>query len=112
MTDSPIKLKVTAEQDFEPWGVYVWQFYDGGFFANDEGDFMYIASEPNDPYKVKLLEDAAKAHGVYDIGFAKFLPGRRPVSEEEFEAQRQRLLMGLDPDPLQPSVYREKHGRD
>lgn len=97
MNDTGIKLKVTALPDDRKWGVYVWQFFDGGFFANDEGDFMYIASEYRDEVKVDMLIDAAKSYGVFELGFPRFLPGRGPVTDEEFEQQRKRLMAGLDP---------------
>lgn len=82
-------------------GVYVW-ITAKGLPAGDQGNVMCIASMRNDPSKIAQLTSAAKYYGVYDGGHAEFREGARPVSEEEYNAQVQRLEAGLDPDPFNP----------
>lgn len=79
-------------------GIYVWEMPDGRWVGDDEGHFMLITSMRGDRKRIAQLADAARAHGVNE-GKALFVSGKRPVSDEEFEEQRQRMLFGLTPDP-------------
>lgn len=82
-----------------PFGIYVWEMPDGKWVGDDEGHFMLITAKKGDRKRIAQLADAAKAHGVTE-GQAVFLSGKRPVSDEEYEEQRQRMLFGLTPDPM------------
>lgn len=78
-------------------GMYVWEMPDGSWVADDEGHFMNIVSMRNDRKRVAQLTDAARAYGVV-TGKPVFLEGHKPVSDEEYEVQRQRLYAGIMPD--------------
>jgi len=80
------------------YGVYVWEMPDGRWVGDDDGHYMLIPSVKGDIVKVQALRNAAKSYGVTE-GKPKFLAGRRKVTDEEYEEQRQRLNAGLTPDP-------------
>ncbi len=79
-------------------GIYVWEMPDGRWVGDDEGHFMLITARQGDRKRIAQLADAARAHGVTE-GTARFLAGQRPVTDEQYEEQRQRLAFGLTPDP-------------
>lgn len=83
--------------DEAEYGVYVWELPDGRWVGDGEGNWMTISGVKGDRIAMKKLEDAAKAHGVTE-GAPAFLSGHRRVTDEEFEEQRQRLMLGLVPD--------------
>lgn len=89
------KIRPVEETDF---GIYVWEMPDGRWVGDDEGHYMLITSKRGDLKRISQLQDAAKAHGVTE-GRAVFLSGKRPVTDEQFEEQRQRMMFGLTPDP-------------
>jgi hypothetical protein len=60
---------------------------------------MHIVARRGDLARIQMLRDAAKAHGITE-GHATFLENIRPVTDEEYERQRQRLHFGLVPDEL------------
>lgn len=80
-------------------GLYVWELPDGRWVGDEDGNWMHIVSRRGDLARINMLADAAKAHGVFE-GHAVFLENIRPVSDEEYEIQRQRLRFGLVPDEL------------
>lgn len=88
-------IRAVEETDI---GIYVWEMPDGRWVGDDEGHFMLITSMRGDRKRIAQLADAAKAHGIHE-GKALFLSGKRPVTDEQFEEQRQRMLFGLTPDP-------------
>jgi len=59
---------------------------------------MNIRAKKGDFKRIAAMADAAKAHGVTE-GRAVFVSGVRPVTDDEYEEQRQRMLFGLTPDP-------------
>jgi hypothetical protein len=81
-----------------PFGLYVWEIPDGRWVGDDEGNFMNIPAKKGDIKRIAELRDAAKAHGVTE-GRPVFLSGKKRVTDEQYEEQRQRLLFGLTPDP-------------
>lgn len=80
-------------------GVYVWLMPDGKWVGDDEGNWLSIDSMRGDKSAMESLKRAVRDFGV-EVGGALFVPGHRKVTDEEFEEQRQRLLFGLTPDPL------------
>jgi len=88
------KTQVVSETNI---GMYVWEMPDGSWVGDDDGHFMNIVSMRNDRKRIAELRDAAAAHGVSE-GTAVFLEGHHPVSDEEYEEQRQRLQAGYVPD--------------
>jgi len=78
-------------------GVYV--ATSGGVPIDDgDGHVLAIASREHDIAKIAELQRAAKALGYEDLG-VEFVAGARPVSDEEYIIQQQRLEAGLTPDP-------------
>lgn len=73
---------------------------------------MHIVSMRGDQKRIAQLRDAAKSFGI-TTGRPVFLEGNRPVSDEEYEEQRQRLLFGLVPDTKDNFSQLDdlKHGR-
>lgn len=103
MTDNG---RVSVVQETE-YGLYVWITEDGKVVADDEGNYMCITSKDGDLRKVRMLADAAKHYGV-EGGKPLFLPGRRMVTDEEYEHQKFRLEMGLTPDPYDAPALRDE----
>jgi len=79
-------------------GIYVWEMPDGRWVGDGEGNWMNIRAKKGDFKRIAAMADAAKAHGVTE-GRAVFVSGVRPVTDDEYEEQRQRMLFGLTPDP-------------
>lgn len=79
-------------------GIYVWEMPDGRWVGDDEGHFMLIQSRKGDRKRINQLADAARAHGIEEGG-PVFVSGKRPVTDEQYEEQRQRMMFGLTPDP-------------
>ncbi len=89
------KIRTVEETNI---GMYVWEMPDGRWVGDDEGHFMYIRGRRGDLAMIGKLADAARSYGITE-GRAVFLSGHRPVSDEEYEEQRQRMMFGLNPDP-------------
>jgi hypothetical protein len=79
------------------YGVYIWRDGQGRAVVNDEYEYMMIASKKDDARKIRLLQEAARRHGVED-GYAEFHAGSRPISHSEWEHQKARQEDGLVPD--------------
>jgi hypothetical protein len=79
---------------------------DGRWVGDDAGNYMCIASFKGDKKRIASLTAAAREFGVTS-GRPKFLSGRRPVNDEEYEYQKQRLEWGLVPDPLDIGEYKD-----
>jgi len=79
-------------------GIYVWEMPDGRWVGDGEGNWMNIRARKGDRKRIAAMVDAAKAHGITE-GRAVFVSGVRPVTDDEYEEQRQRMLFGLTPDP-------------
>ena len=78
-------------------GVYV--ATSGGVPIDDgNGHVLAIASHEHDVIKIATLQREAKSLGYDDLG-VEFIPGVRPVSDEEHLIQQQRLEAGMTPDP-------------
>jgi hypothetical protein len=93
-------------------GIYVWEMPDGRWVGDDQGHFMYIKAKKGDQRRINQLRDAARSYGVTE-GKPHFLAGHRPVTDEEYEEQVERLHEGYQPDPYDiPTMIQEyKHGR-
>lgn len=81
-----------------PYGVYIWTV-DGRPLVNENFDYLQIASRRGDQNKIFALRDfVRKEIGIFE-GEPKFLEGARPVSEEEYQDQKERQAAGEVPDP-------------
>ena len=79
------------------FGLYLWRMPNGSYVADEDGNFLNIASEYGDISKMFQLQQAAAYYGIFE-GEAEFFPGHRRVSEEEYLLQKERLASGLVPD--------------
>jgi hypothetical protein len=79
---------------------------DGSFVADDEGRYLMVFSTKGNPQRIQAMRDAVREFGITE-GRPFYKTGHRPVTDEEFEEQRQRLLFGLTPDPLDYSSIKE-----
>lgn len=79
------------------YGVYIWRDGQGRAVVDADYNYMMIAAKKGDAKKIRLLRDAAHAHGVMD-GHEEFVDGSRPISESEWEHQMERQRAGLVPD--------------
>lgn len=93
-------------------GVYVWEMPDGKWVGDDDGHFMHIVAKKGDQRRIDEIRAAARGFGVTE-GEPVFLSGHRPVSDEEYEEQVERLNEGLVPDKydLPSMIERYKRGR-
>ena len=83
-------------------GLYVWLMPNGKIMGDDEGNYLNIPSEKDDQAKIANITRVAhailKSNGFPAEGAPIFQPGRRQVTDEEFEEQKARLKSGLVPD--------------
>lgn len=82
-----------------PWGVYLWKMPNGSYLADGEGHFLMINSTYKNAERIQAMRDAVKSYGIEE-GDVEFFPGHRAVTDEEYEEQRLRMVMGLTPDVL------------
>ena len=92
--------------DEVPWGVYLWMMPGRKFVSDDEGHQLMIQSMRGDKKRIEALRNAVKDFGIEE-GEPVFFPGHRIVTDEEYEEQRQRLLFGLIPDPMDVAAIEE-----
>lgn len=90
-------MKITSVDEVN-WGMYMWQMPDDTLVMDDEGGYLSIPSVKGDLRQIKKLKDAAVGYGLNE-GKPIFFSGHRPVTDEELAEQRQRMEMGLVPDP-------------
>lgn len=93
--NKPMKMTPIDEVN---WGLYAWQMPDGSLVMDEEGAYLSIPSMKGDIRQIKKLKDEATNFGLGD-GKAIFFAGHRAVTDEELIEQKQRLEMGLVPDP-------------
>jgi hypothetical protein len=91
-----MRMKVTEVEEVN-YGTYVWQMPDGRLVMDEEGNYMCIYAIKGDPKKISELRAFAKSHGI-DEGKPMWLSGNRPVSNDEYEKQKQRMDWGLVAD--------------
>lgn len=91
------KSRARLVQDKYIWGMWVWEKPNGQYVADDDGNLMNVFSTKDNRESVRALAEAAAHYGFPD-GKAVFLPGHRPVDDEEYEYQLARHKWGLIPD--------------
>lgn len=91
-----MKMKVTQVEEVN-YGVYLWQMPDGSIVADEEGNYMCIYATKGSVAKITELKNFAKAYGIEE-GKPLWQSGHRPVSEEEYQNQKQRMDWGLVAD--------------
>lgn len=89
-----------------PWGVYIF-VTPQGILADEEHRPLSIAAMKGDQRRIKQLIDAAKSYGFPD-GKPYFMSGHRKITDEEWEEQRFRHVMGLLPDEYDVGALSEE----
>lgn len=89
-------MKVTQVEEV-PYGTYVWMMPDGKIVTDENGNYMCVFSTKGNVSKINSLKNLAKEYGVEE-GKPMFISGARPISDDEYEEQKQRLEWGLVPD--------------
>lgn len=79
------------------FGLYVWRMPDGSYVQDTDGNFLNIPSVEHDREKMRRLRQAVNYFGIH-FGKPVFMPGRRRVTDDELEEQKQRQRWGLTPD--------------
>ena len=91
-------MKVTQVEEVD-YGMYIWQLPDGKFVTDGDGGYLSIPSKKGDIRRINLLKNTAKSYGLEE-GRAVYWTGHRPVTDEEYETQKERLKWGLVPDEM------------
>jgi phage portal protein BeeE len=78
-----------------PWGVLVWQTKSGHVLSNSNGDVLSVECFKGDLEALRKMREAAAHYGHGD-GRAAFLPGRRKISQSEYEDQMADYLDGKE----------------
>jgi hypothetical protein len=89
-------MKVTPIEEVS-YGTYLWETSEGKLVMDEDGNYMCIYAIKGDPKKISELKRFAKEYGVED-GKPVWFSGHRPVSDEDYEYQKQRLDLGLVAD--------------
>jgi hypothetical protein len=89
-------MKVTPIEEVS-YGTYLWETSEGKLVMDEDGNYMCIYAIKGDPKKIAELKRFAKEYGVED-GKPVWFSGHRPVSDEDYEYQKQRLDLGLVAD--------------
>jgi hypothetical protein len=90
------KMKITEVEEVN-YGTYVWQMPDGKLVMDEDHNYMCIYSIKGDASKISELRKFAKSHGI-DEGKPLWFSGHRPVTDDQYEYQKQRMDLGLVAD--------------
>ena len=89
--------KTTEVQSDSPYGVCLWEMPDGGCLGDGER-FLSLNGRVGDK-NVEARMRKAVIHYMGDAtGQPKWMPGRRQVSDMEYDVQNERFANGLIPD--------------
>ena len=101
-----MKLKNISEVKETDFGVYYWVTDDHRPVVNTEGHNLCVYSHRSYRTKIEALKRNARYWGI-EGGYAVFQEGVRPVSEEEYQVQVERMAAGEEPDPFSPASVAE-----
>lgn len=90
-----------------PYGLYVWQTPDGEVLGDDDGNIMSVYCLKGDRKAIDAITQAARYYG-HPEGQPVWWTGKRQISDEEYEEQRQREMLGLIPDPWDLGALRDE----
>jgi len=105
-----MELKTINKQEIEevPYGTLLWQMPNGAFVSDGEGRYLTLFAMKDDMEKRKVMRDFVKSEFGITEGRVFYMSGNRPITDEEYEEQKQRMLFGLTPDPLDVGAAREE----
>src|SRR5437762_10844723 len=90
-----------------PWGCWLWRMPDGSFVSDDSNNFLRMFGTEDNQKQKQIMRDFVKNEfGIVD-GKPFFMSAVRPVTDEEYQHQKQRLEWGLTPDPLDIAAIEE-----
>ena len=98
-------MKVTQVEE-SAYGTYVWIMPDGKIVTDEAGNYMCVFSTKGNVSKINSLKNLAKEYGIEE-GKPMWISGARPISDDEYEEQKQRLEWGLVPDELDLPALKE-----
>lgn len=104
-----MKLETKNVQHIEevPWGCWLWRMPDGSFVADDDNNFLRLFGTKDNEKQKQLMRDFVRSEFGITDGKPFFMSGVRPVDDEEYQHQKQRLEWGLIPDPLDIGAINE-----
>lgn len=104
-----MSLTTTNRQKIKevPWGMYVWICPNGEPVVDAEDRVMHVVCEEGNQASINALTKAAAYYG-FPEGRPVYWSGKRPVTDEEYEHQVERMKAGLVPDPFDISAIREE----
>jgi len=102
-------FKTTGKKIVEehPYGMYVWQTPDGEVLGDGDGNIMNVFCIKGDRKAIDAITQAARHYG-FPEGEAVWWSGKRRVTDDEYEEQRLREKMGLEPDPLNYAAHMDE----
>lgn len=101
-------IKSVSQGQFDQFGVYLWKMPDGSYIADDNRNFLSIASSFGDVSRISKLRSYVKTLGISE-GSPEFFAGHRKVSDEEYAEQQSRLKSGIIPDEYDLPAHLEDH---
>jgi hypothetical protein len=98
------QAKVVDEADY---GVYLWQMPNGQYVGDDQQNFLSVSAMKGDIQKIAALRRAVAEFDIH-VGEPVFLAGRRKITDEEYEEQKERMKEGLIADPYDFGAIRDQ----
>ena len=80
-----VKKRVTQVEEVN-YGLYLWMMPDG-IVADEDGNYLNIASIKGDIRKINKLKEVAKSYGLEE-GKPLWFSGHRRVTDEEYQEQK------------------------
>jgi hypothetical protein len=93
-------------------GVCLWRMQDGSCLGDDEGRYLSLGGQLNDPIVEKKMRDAA----IHYLGFEAleggpvWMSGSRKISDNEYDDQSERFLDGKIPDAVDVAKQLNRSG--
>ena len=101
--------KLTVVENDYPYGVCVWRDEDGDILADADNNFLSIDGYCGDQKVEAKMEQAARYWmGASFSGSPAWISGARKISDDEFDDQNERLLVGKVADPYEEAILAAK----
>jgi hypothetical protein len=84
------------------YGAYIWEDTNGNAIVNEDHEYLRVFAKKGDARKILALREVAHQiladNGMPVGGRPRYMDGARPVSNDEWEEQNERMRDGLVPD--------------